>query len=233
MVTLRPAHERGTADYGWLKPNYSFSFADYYDPKWMGFRSLRVINEDTIAAGGGFPTHPHRDMEIITVVIDGALAHRDLMDGKAHEARLAPGRVQRMSAGSGIRHSEYNASQTDPLHLMQIWIEPEAEGLKPRYDEKDFPVEATGLTLLCSRDGRDGSLPVYQDADLYLAKLEAGGKAQLNLRSGRGAWVQVISGDLRVNGTAMKAGDGAAVEGETALAFEAQTAAQALVFDLA
>ncbi len=229
MLTLRPASERGTADYGWLKPNYSFSFGDYHDPKWMGFRTLRVINEDTIAPGGGFPTHPHRDMEIVTVVIKGALAHRDLMDGKAHEASLRPGRVQRMSAGSGIRHSEYNASQTEPLHLMQIWFEPEATGLPPRYDEKEFPLEARGLTLLCSRDGRDHSLPIYQDADLYLAKLQDG-KAQLDLRPGRGAWVQVFAGSLSVNGVKMHAGDGAIIEDEAQVALLGT--GEALVFDL-
>lgn len=229
MITLRPAHERGTADYGWLKPNFSFSFGEYHDPKWMGYRSLRVINEDRIAPAMGFDTHGHRDMEIITVVIEGSLAHRDQMGGKAHEANLRPGRVQRMSAGSGIRHSEFNASETDELHLMQVWIMPEANGLAPRYDEKEFPIEAHGLTLLCSRDGRDGSLPIYQDADLYLAKLKDG-QAQLDLRQGRGAWVQVFAGALTVNGVKMNAGDGAIVEGEAQVALSGT--GEALVFDL-
>ncbi len=229
MLTLRPAHERGTADYGWLKPNFSFSFGEYHDPKWMGYRSLRVINEDRIAPAMGFDTHGHRDMEIITVVIEGALAHRDQMNGKMHEANLRPGRVQRMSAGSGVRHSEFNASETDELHLMQVWIQPSANGLTPRYDEKEFPTESLGLTLLCSREGRDNSLPIYQDADLYLAKL-ADGKAQLNLRPGRGAWVQVFAGSLVVNGTKMNAGDGAIIEDEAQVALAGS--GEALVFDL-
>ena len=230
MLTLRPSHERGTADYGWLKPNFSFSFGEYHDPKWMGYRALRVINEDRIAPSMGFDTHGHRDMEIITVVIKGALAHRDRMNGKVHEASLRPGRVQRMSAGFGVRHSEFNASETDELHLMQVWIQPSANGLDPRYDEKEFPLEARGLTLLCSPDGRDNSLPIYQDADLYLAKLAGNAPAALALRPGRGAWVQVFAGGLTVNGTAMKAGDGAIIEGEPQVTLEG--AGEALVFDL-
>lgn len=231
MLTLRPAKDRGTADYGWLKPNYTFSFADYHDPRWMGFRSLRVINEDRINAGMGFDLHPHRNMEIITVVIEGGLKHRDEMNGQVHEATLTPGRVQRMSAGTGVRHSEVNASGTHPVHLLQIWITPNQGGLPPRYDEKEFPPQEHGLTLLCSHTGRDHSLPIYQDADVWLAKLDGEGSLHLPVAGGRGVWVQVFAGHVQVNGTGMSAGDGAAIEGAQAVELLGQ--GSALVFDLA
>ena len=231
MITIRRANERGHANHGWLDAHHTFSFADYHDPNWMGFRSLRVINDDTIAGGGGFGTHPHRDMEIITYILSGALQHRDSM---GHEAVLKAGDVQRISAGSGIAHSEFNHSPVDPVHLLQIWIRPERQGVKPAYAERSLGngSEKAGLTLVASREGRDGSVSIHQDADLWLARLGEGASATHTLKSGRHAWVQVAEGELTLNGQTLRAGDAAALSEESALTLTAKSAAQALLFDL-
>ena len=197
----------------------------------MGFRSLRVINDDTIAGGGGFGTHPHRDMEIITYILSGALQHRDSM---GHEAVLKPGDVQRISAGSGIAHSEFNYSPIEPVHLLQIWIQPERKGVKPAYAERSFGQGAAqpGLTLVASPGGRDGSVSIHQDAEVWLARFGAGASATHLLKPGRHAWVQVAEGEVTLNGQSLKAGDGAALSNESALALAAVKASQALLFDL-
>ena len=231
MMTIRKANERGHASHGWLDTYHTFSFADYYDPLWMGFRSLRVINDDTIAGGGGFGTHPHRDMEIITYILSGALQHRDSM---GHEAVLKPGDVQRISAGAGITHSEFNYSPVDPVHLLQIWIQPDRKGVKPAYAERSYgnATAKQALTLVASREGRDGSVSIHQDADLWLARFDAGATATHPFKPGRHAWVQVAEGEMTLNGQSLKAGDGAALSNETALTLAAAKPAQALLFDL-
>jgi redox-sensitive bicupin YhaK (pirin superfamily) len=231
MMTIRRAEERGHANHGWLDAHHSFSFADYYDPKWMGFRSLRVINDDTIAGGGGFGTHPHRDMEIITYILSGALQHRDSM---GHEAVLKVGDVQRISAGTGIAHSEFNYSPVEPVHLLQIWIQPERKSVKPAYAERSLGNGSAkpGLTLVASRDGRDGSVSINQDADLWLVRLSEATNAAHALKPERHAWIQVAEGELTVNGQTLHAGDGAALSEEAGLTLTAKTNAQALLFDL-
>ncbi len=231
MMTIRRANERGHANHGWLDAHHTFSFADYHDPNWMGFRSLRVINDDTIAGGGGFGTHPHRDMEIITYILSGALQHRDSM---GHEAVLKAGDVQRISAGTGIAHSEFNYSPIKPVHLLQIWLYPERKGVKPAYAERSLGNGSAkqGLTLVASRDGRDGSVSIHQDADLWLARLGGGENATHTLKAGRHAWVQVAEGEVTLNGQTLRAGDGAALSEEAALALTAVAPAQALLFDL-
>ena len=230
MMKIRKSNERGRANHGWLDTYHTFSFANYFDPQHMGFRSLRVINDDTVLGGGGFDTHPHRDMEIITYVLDGALQHRDSM---GHEAVMRAGDVQRISAGTGIQHSEFNASERDPVHLLQIWMLPERKGLTPGYAEKSFASAHTGqLTLLTSKDGRDGSIRINQDADLFLAKLKAGDKVAHPLPPGRHAWVQVAEGEVTVNGHPLTAGDGAALSDEPAVEITGRAPAQVLVFDL-
>ena len=230
MITLRPAAERGHADHGWLQARHTFSFADYHDPRWMGFRSLRVINDDTVAGGGGFGMHPHRDMEIITYVLEGALEHRDsLGNGRV----IRPGEFQYMAAGTGVRHSEFNHSPSAPVRLLQIWILPAAKGLPPAYAEKSMTDAAPGrLHLVASRTGRGGSLAIHQDADLYLGRFAGGDAAELPLRPGRHAWVQVAEGEVELNGHALKAGDGAALSDEAAVRLQARGPAQALLFDL-
>ena len=229
---IRRSEERGTANFGWLDSRHSFSFGGYYDPRHMGFGPLRVINEDRVAPGGGFPTHPHRDMEIISYVLDGALAHKD---STGTSSVIRPGDVQRMSAGTGVRHSEYNASETEPVHFLQIWIIPERQGLKPSYEQKYFPAaEKRGkLRLVGSQDGRDGSVTIHQDVDLYATLLEPGESVSHRMTAGRGAWVQVIDGALTVNGEALRAGDGVSISGADELHLEAQPATEALVFDMA
>lgn len=231
MMTIRRANERGHANHGWLDAHHTFSFADYHDPNWMGFRSLRVINDDTIAGGGGFGTHPHRDMEIITYILSGALQHRDSM---GHEAVLKAGDVQRISAGTGIAHSEFNYSPIEPVHLLQIWLYPERKGVKPAYAERSLGNGSAkqGLTLVASRDGRDGSVSIHQDADLWLARLDGGADATHTLKAGRYAWVQVAEGEVTLNGQTLRAGDGAALSEETSLTLNAKAPAQALLFDL-
>lgn len=231
MITVRRSEERGAVDLGWLDSRHSFSFGHYYDPAQMGFRALRVVNEDRVAPGGSFPEHPHRDMEIITWVLEGALAHADSL---GHEQVLRPGEVQTMTAGTGIRHSEYNASDAEPVHLLQMWVLPARAGLKPAYAQKAFPeAERRGrFRVLVSPDGRDGSLVINQDILLYDALLARGERAELQLGSGRHAWVQVARGLVEVNGVELRAGDGAAVSDERTLAIFAMADAEVLVYDL-
>lgn len=231
MITLRPSAARGHADHGWLDTFHTFSFADYHDPAHMGFRALRVINEDRVAPGMGFGTHPHRDMEILTYILAGRLAHKDSM---GHGREIAPGQLQAMSAGTGITHSEFNPSRTDPVHLLQIWLLPDKKGHTPRYAEwSPNAGENRALTLLTSPDGREGSAAIHQDARLYLVKLDAGAALTHPLATGRAAWLQVMRGSLTLNGHALGAGDGAAVESESALALHGTADAEALLFDLA
>jgi redox-sensitive bicupin YhaK (pirin superfamily) len=235
-LTIREAAARGGADLGWLDTRHSFSFGDYYDPAHMGFGPLRVINEDRVAPGGGFPMHPHRDMEIVTYVLEGALAHKDTTGGASI---IQPGELQRMSAGTGIRHSEFNASDKAPVHLLQIWLLPDRNGLTPGYEQKRFDLSRMkgGLLLVAAPDGRDGALTIHTAADVYATILAPGESAALSLAPGRGAWVQVARGALTVNGAALSAGDGVAVtdaEGVTlAVPAQAQANAEALVFDVA
>jgi redox-sensitive bicupin YhaK (pirin superfamily) len=230
--TIRRSEERGSANFGWLDSKHTFSFGGYHDPAHMGFGPLRVINEDRVAPGGGFPTHPHRDMEIISYVVEGALAHRD---STGASSVIRPGDVQRMSAGTGVRHSEYNASEADPVHFLQIWIVPERQGLKPGYEQKTFAAEEKRgrLRLVGSRDGREGSVVIHQDVDLYATLLEPGKPVTHRLAAGRGAWVQVVDGVLTVNGQQLRAGDGVAISGAGELRLEAEAATEALVFDMA
>ncbi|MGH7789501.1 MAG: pirin family protein [Candidatus Binatia bacterium] len=230
MITIRPSEERGHVAIGWLDSRHTFSFGEYYDPAHMGFRALRVINEDVVAPSQGFGTHPHRDMEIITYVLDGALQHRDsLGNGSA----IVPGEVQRMTAGTGIRHSEMNPSPDTPVHLLQIWLLPEREGLEPGYEQRAIPRSAGGLTLIASRDGREGSVTVHQSVDLYSANLAAGDQVVHELASGRHAWVQVASGRLTVNGRALNAGDAVALSDEPRVEIQAGEQSELLLFDLA
>jgi redox-sensitive bicupin YhaK (pirin superfamily) len=232
MLQIRHAGERGHFDHGWLDTWHSFSFADYYDPAHMGFRALRVINEDRVQPGQGFGMHGHRDMEIVTIVLAGALEHRDsLGSGEV----LRPGELQRMSAGTGIRHSEFNPSAGEPVHLYQIWLLPARNGLKPSYEQKAFdPREQHNrLRLVASPDGRDGALTIHQDARLYLATLTPGARLNHGLDTGRAAWLQVLRGAVTLNGTALSAGDGATVSAESTLAVEANADSEVLLFDLA
>ncbi|WP_224960589.1 pirin family protein [Geomonas subterranea] len=231
MIAIRRSADRGHADHGWLDTYHTFSFADYYDPRHMGFRNLRVINEDRVKPGVGFPTHPHRDMEIISYVLEGALAHRDSM---GTGSVIRPGDVQRMSAGTGITHSEFNHSKDAPLHFFQIWILPERTGIAPGYEQKFFPdQEKRGcLRIVASPDGRDGSVTINQDARLYATLLDPGEEIVHRLPAGQHAWVQVARGKLLVNGHLLEAGDGAAVSNEDLLRLMAKEAAEALVFEL-
>jgi len=231
MLKKRPANERGGGDHGWLNTRHTFSFNDYYDPEHMGFRVLRVINEDRVQPGQGFGTHGHRDMEIISYVLEGALAHRDSL---GHEAVLRPGEFQCMTAGTGIRHSEFNPSETEPVHFYQIWLLPDGPGHTPRYDQRSFPEdERRGrLRLVTSPDGRDGSLKIHQDAEVYLATIGPGDRVTHDLRPGRYAWLQVLRGAVELNGTALAAGDGAAVAEEPSLAVTAAVPAEVMLFDL-
>jgi len=232
MITIRPGNQRGGGDYGWLNTRHSFSFDQYYDPKWMGFRSLRVINEDVVAPGQGFPMHPHRDMEILTYVLEGALQHNDSM---GNGSTIRPGDGQRMSAGSGVRHSEANFSKSQPVHLLQIWIMPEKRGIEPSYEQKSFPVEEKQgkLRLIASSDAKDGSVKINQDAKLYVSLLEPGQEVQHELAKNRHAWVQVAKGAIELNGKKLNQGDGAAVSDEAKLALKGTATAEILLFDLA
>jgi redox-sensitive bicupin YhaK (pirin superfamily) len=232
MIQVRPGKERGHANHGWLDTYHTFSFADYYDPDHMGFRSLRVINEDRVAPGQGFGTHPHRDMEIITYVLEGALEHKDSL---GTGSVIRPGDVQRMSAGTGITHSEFNHSKVEPVHLLQIWVLPERKGLKPGYEQKAFDLhQGSGrLQLLAAPDGRNGAVTVHQDVALYAALLSPGKKVTHSLERGRHAWLQVTRGAATLNGEKLKAGDGAAVSEEGSLEIAAAAEAEILLFDLA
>ncbi|HEX5215740.1 MAG TPA: pirin family protein [Vicinamibacterales bacterium] len=232
MITVRKASERGHFDFGWLDTHHTFSFGDYFDPGQMGFRSLRVLNEDRVAPGRGFGAHPHRDMEIITYVLDGAVEHAD---NTGSRGVIRPGIVQRMSAGSGIVHSERNESATAPVHFLQVWITPDRPGVPARYEDRPFPLEQrrNRLALLISPDGADGSLDIHQDAKLFAGVLDAGTRLDHSVAAGRHAWVQIARGQVTLNGVTLAEGDGAAVSAETGLAIEAISDAEVLVFDLA
>ncbi|MBM3556540.1 MAG: pirin family protein [Alphaproteobacteria bacterium] len=231
MIFLRKSQERGYAHHGWLEARHSFSFADYFDPRFMGFRVLRVINEDRVAPGAGFPTHGHKDMEIVTYVLEGELEHRDSL---GHGAVIRPGEVQRMTAGSGIRHSEFNASKTAPLHLLQIWLLPSANDFKPSYEQKvlDVTDRPGQLLLIASPDGAEGSVTINQDARIYAARIEPGHLVDVAIRDGRHAWVQVARGSVAMGNHALEQGDGAAVSETPWLSFTTKTSAEILVFDL-
>jgi quercetin 2,3-dioxygenase len=230
-ITIRKSAERGHADHGWLKSQHTFSFADYYDPMHMGFRSLRVINEDRIAPGMGFGTHPHRDMEIFSYVLEGALEHKDSM---GNGSILRPSQVQLMSAGSGVTHSEFNPSRTEPGHFLQIWIHPRQRGLTPSYTEwqPSAAQEAEAKVLVISPDGRDGSAIIHQDADVWRVRLQAGESITHQLTADRGAWLQVMRGSLTLNETILNAGDAASTETAGTLTITAFAACEALLFDL-
>ena len=232
MLTIRRSDERGGGDYGWLKTHHTFSFNDYWDEKWMGFRSLRVINEDWVAPNGGFPTHPHRDMEIITYVLSGELEHKDSL---GTGSVILPGDGQRMTAGRGIRHSEFNPSSTEKVHLLQIWILPDKQGYEPSYEQKSFPkAETRGrLRLIASNDATEGSVKINQDAKLFVTLLAPGEEVRHALAAKRHAWLQVAKGEVELNGHRLQQGDGAAISDEKELTIKAAKDAEVLLFDLA
>lgn len=233
MITIRPGQARGAANFGWLDTRHTFSFGNYHDPKHMGFSSLRVINEDKVAPAAGFATHGHRDMEIVTYILAGTLEHKDSI---GNGSIIQPGDVQRMSAGTGILHSEFNASETNPVHLLQIWILPDTQGLAPGYEQTHFTVgDRQGqLRLVGSRDGREGSVTIHQDVNLYAALLAEGDTVTQEFGPGRSLWVQVARGAVQLNGETLTAGDGAAITEETAITLTGTAAeSELLVFDLA
>jgi redox-sensitive bicupin YhaK (pirin superfamily) len=232
MINIRKSNDRGRANHGWLDTHFTFSFADYFDPEHVQFRTLRVMNDDRVAGGGGFPMHPHRDMEIVTYVLEGALEHRDSM---GNGSVIKPGDVQYMSAGSGVTHSEFNPSKTEPVHLYQIWMLPEKKGLKPAYDQKTFSeTEKRGkLRLVASPDGRDGSLKIRQDNELYATVLGAGDSVEHALKPERHAYVQVARGSVKLNGQPLAEGDGAAISAEKAVELTGVRDSEVLLFDLA
>lgn len=232
MITLRPSNKRGHANHGWLDSYHTFSFANYYDPNHMGFRALRVINEDRVQPGRGFGTHSHRDMEIITYVLEGAVEHKDSL---GNGAIVTPGEVQRMSAGTGIMHSEFNPSQTEPVHFLQIWILPDQQGLQPSYEQRAFELEQRQgkLRLIAAKDGRDGAVTIHQDVDLYSAVLQPGDRVSHQLQPNRYGWLQVAQGAASLNGYALKAGDGVAVSQAESLSINTDSGAEILLFDLA
>lgn len=232
MIAIRKSAARGHANHGWLDSYHTFSFANYYDPNYMSFRSLRVINEDIINPGKGFGTHGHTDMEIITYVLEGALEHKDSL---GTGAIIKPGEVQRMSAGTGIQHSEFNPSQTEPVHLLQIWLLPDTNGLPPSYEQRDFPLEERRgkLRLVAARDARDGAVKVHQNVDLYAAVLDKNSRISHAFQPNRHAWVQVARGSVLLNGLPLEKGDGAAVSDESEVVVEATADAEILLFDLA
>jgi quercetin 2,3-dioxygenase len=231
-TNLRRSSDRGHANHGWLDSHHSFSFADYYDPAHMGFRSLRVINEDRVAAGGGFPTHPHRDMEIFSYVVAGTLEHKDSM---GNGRQLKPGQIQLMSAGSGVAHSEFNPSRSESAHFLQIWIKPSAQGLTPSYTEWHPSAESENRNkvLVISPDGRNHSATIQQDADIYRIRLKAGESLSHELNAGRGLWLQLISGKLTADGNSLQPGDAVSTETVGAFQITASEDAEALLFDLA
>ena len=232
MIKIRKGNERGHADHGWLNTHFSFSFAEYYDPKHVHFRTLRVMNDDRVAGGGGFPMHPHRDMEIVTYVMEGALEHRDSM---GNGSVIKPGDIQYMSAGTGVTHSEFNASKTEPVHLYQIWMFPEKQGLKPAYDQKNFTeAEKRGkLRVVASPDGREGSVKIRPDNELYATVLGKGDSVKHELKPDRHAYVQVARGSVKLNGKELAEGDGAAISAEKSLELTGINNAEVLLFDLA
>ncbi|HVE83540.1 MAG TPA: pirin family protein [Myxococcales bacterium] len=231
MLAIRRADERGRTDLGWLDSRHTFSFGDYHDPRAMGFSVLRVINDDRVAPGAGFPRHPHRDMEIVSYVMEGAIQHQDSL---GTGSVIRPGEVQRMTAGTGVLHSEYNPSKQDPLHFLQIWILPERRGLPPSYEQKAFaPEQLDGaLRLVASPDGRDGSVTVHQDVRLYAGRLGPGARVPVALQAGRLGWLQVARGKVTLGGQALGEGDGAALDGEPSLELRAEADAEVLLFDL-
>lgn len=230
MIETRKSEDRGHANHGWLDTHHTFSFASYYDPEHEQFRSLRVINEDRVSGGRGFGRHPHRDMEIISYVVSGVLEHQDSM---GNSARMKTGDVQRISAGTGIQHSEFNGSPSEPVHFLQIWIMPDRHGVKPDYAEASFAqAEAGKLHLIASKSGRDESISIHQDADVYVAKLKAGEGLEHAFAKGRSGWVQVIEGRLDVNDVSLRPGDGAGITGEERVKFSAAEDAHFLLFDL-
>jgi redox-sensitive bicupin YhaK (pirin superfamily) len=232
VITLRKAADRLHTKIDWLDSWHTFSFGDHYDPDHMGFRSLRVINDDTVQPGQGFGTHPHKDMEILSYVLEGGLSHRDSSGGGGV---IRPGDVQRMSAGTGVVHSEFNASDTEPVHFLQIWIVPERQGVKPGYEQKTFPPKDRSgkLRLLASRDGRDGSVTIHQDAAVYGALLGKGERIAFEPSGARHVWVQLARGSIELNGQKLSAGDGAAASGERVLTLQGVDPAEVLLFDLA
>jgi redox-sensitive bicupin YhaK (pirin superfamily) len=235
MIRVRSADQRGHFDHGWLNTYHTFSFADYYDPENMGFRSLRVINEDWVNPGHGFGTHPHRDMEIVTYVLEGGLSHKDSM---GNGSTILPGDVQRMSAGTGVLHSEFNHSKDESVHLLQIWLLPQERGITPSYEQKNFSRDEklNRLRLLASPTGREGSVAIHQDAELYTSVLESGKPVNYELKPGRHAWLQVARGSVEVNGKQLKQGDGAAISDESKLTITGQAGsedAEILLFNLA
>lgn len=232
MLEVRKSNQRGYADHQWLKSNHTFSFADYYDPNHMGFRSLRVINEDRIEGGTGFGSHPHRYMEIISYVVKGALEHKDSMGTKAI---IRPGEVQRMSAGAGIVHSEYNHQPDDETHFFQIWIMPKVRGGQPGYGQKSFEADLNSkkMVLVVSEDGRDGSIEIKQDADLYISRLKANEDLEFNLREGRGVWIQIVRGQITIEGQILEKGDAASFTHTDFLKLKANQDSELLLFDLA
>jgi quercetin 2,3-dioxygenase len=232
MMEIRRSNERGLAEHGWLKSFHTFSFADYQDPKHMGFGALRVINEDRVQAGQGFGTHGHRDMEIISYVLEGELAHQDSM---GNGSVIRPGDVQRMSAGTGVRHSEYNASKSDLVHFLQIWIEPDARGIEPSYEEKHFDDASKRgkLRLIASPDGRDGSVRLHQDADLYATLVDGGEQVSFEPRAGRQVYIHVVRGEAQVNGQPLQAGDAMKLTGgDNKVRIDKGRGAEILIFDL-
>lgn len=232
MITLRQSNERGHANHGWLDSYHTFSFANYYDPQHMGFRALRVINEDWVQPGKGFGTHGHKDMEILTYVLEGALEHKDSI---GNGAIITPGEVQRMSAGTGIMHSEFNSSPTQLVHLLQIWILPNQQSLQPSYEQRTFPLEDRRgkLQLIAAKDGDGGAVTIHQDVNLYSAVLQKGDRVSHQLQPNRYAWLQVAGGEASLNGYALKAGDGVAVSEAELLNISTDTDAEILLFDLA
>jgi quercetin 2,3-dioxygenase len=231
MIRVRPAAERGRTEWGWLDSRHTFSFGEYHDPEHEGFRALRVINDDRVRAGAGFGTHGHRDMEILSYVLEGALEHEDSSGGGGV---IRPGEIQFMRAGTGVTHSEFNHSKAEPVHFLQVWIIPDQRGLKPAYGQLAFDPEAaaSSLVLLASRDGRQGSIQVHQDVDLWVSFIGAGHSRELWLRPGRHAWIHVARGSVSVNGTVLGEGDGAAVSGEARLPLVGRAGAEVLMFDL-
>jgi redox-sensitive bicupin YhaK (pirin superfamily) len=231
MITIRRSDERGRANHGWLDTHFTFSFADYFDPEHQQFRTLRVMNDDRVAGGGGFPAHPHRDMEIVTYVLEGALEHRDSM---GNGSVVKPGDIQYMSAGTGVTHSEFNASKTEPVHLYQIWMMPDKKGHKPTYDQKNFTeAEKRGkLRLVASPDGREGSVKIRQDNELYATVLGAGDSVKHALKPERHAYVQVARGSVKLNGKLLETGAGAAISAEKSVELNGVKDAEVLLFDL-
>lgn len=233
MITIRPQDQRGVANFGWLDSKHSFSFGQYYDPNQMGFASLRVINEDKVIPGKGFGTHGHQDMEIISYVLSGELEHKDSI---GNGSVIRPGDVQRMSAGTGVRHSEFNASDTNPVHFLQIWIVPETTNLEPSYEEKNFSseIQQGALTLIGSRDGRDNSVTIHQDVNLYLGSLGESDRLTYKIKEHRGVWLQVVKGKVQLNHQVLEPGDGAAIQDETEIEIVGSTPnSEILLFDMA